>query len=549
MRSDRIKRGVERTPNRALLYATGIGRRGIERPFIGIASSYSDIVPGHVDMRQIERFIERGVESAGGTPFIFGVPAICDGIAMGHYGMRYSLPSRELVADGVESMAQANALDGLVLLTNCDKITPGMLMAAGRIDIPVVVVTAGAMMSGLYRGRKLSLVKDTFEAVGRYQAGNISREELSCVEAEACPGCGSCQGLYTANTMSCLTEAMGMSLTGCACALAVSAKKKRIAYDSGRRVVELVHKGLSARRVLTRNALHNAVVVDNAMGGSTNTTLHLPAIAHEAGVDFKLEFFDEISRRTPHITNMAPGGEYLMEDLEAAGGIPGVLHQLRSLLKPSPTVNGRNIMRIAEAGMVYNEDVIRPLERPYHREGGIAVLKGNLAPEGAVVKQSAVVEKALRIKGPARVFDLEEDAMKAILEGRIKAGDVVVVRYEGPKGGPGMREMLSPTAAIAGMGLSESVALITDGRFSGGTRGPCIGHISPEAADCGPIAYVKEGDIIDVNIPGRRLDLIVPEKEMGERMRKCRVKPTRARGWLMRYSKLVQSAARGAILE
>ncbi len=549
MRSDRIKRGVERTPNRALLYATGIGRQGIEKPFIGIASSYSDIVPGHVDMRQLERFIERGVESAGGTPFIFGVPAICDGIAMGHYGMRYSLPSRELVADEVESMAQANALDGLVLLTNCDKITPGMLMAAGRVDIPVVVVTAGPMMSGLYRGRKLSLVKDTFEAVGRYQAGKMSREELSCVESEACPGCGSCQGLYTANTMACLTEAMGLSLTGCGTALAVSAKKKRISYDSGRRVVELVRKGLTARRILTKNALHNAVVVDNAMGGSTNTTLHLPAIAHEAGVDFRLEYFDEISRRTPHITNMAPGGEHLMEDLEAAGGIPGVLHQLRGVLKPSPTVNGRNIMKIAEAGRVYDEDVIRPLGRPYHREGGIAVLKGNLAPEGAVVKQSAVAEKALRIKGPARVFDLEEHAMRAILEGKIKAGDVVVVRYEGPKGGPGMREMLSPTAAIAGMGLSESVALITDGRFSGGTRGPCIGHVSPEAASCGPIAYVREGDVIDVDIPGRRLDLVVSEREMEERMRKCRVKPTRARGWLLRYSKLVQSAARGAILE
>ncbi|MBU0762492.1 MAG: dihydroxy-acid dehydratase [Candidatus Altiarchaeota archaeon] len=549
MRSDRIKRGVERTPNRALLYATGITSRSMKKPFIGIASAYTDIVPGHVDMRQLERFIERGVESGGGTPFIFGVPAICDGIAMGHYGMRYSLPSRELIADEVESMAGAHALDGLVLLTNCDKITPGMLMAAGRLNIPSIVVTAGPMLGGYSQNRRLSLVRDTFEAVGRYQAGKMNSEDVHCLELEACPGCGSCQGLYTANTMACLTEAMGMSLTGCGTSLAVSAKKKRIAYDSGVAVVDLVRKDLTPRRILTKNAIYNAVVVDNAMGGSTNTTLHIPAIAHDAGVDIKLELFDEVSNKTPHITNLRPGGEHFMEDVERAGGIPAVLNRLKDFIKPSPTVNGLNIKKIAERSCVVDEDVIRPLERAYHKQGGIAVLKGNLAPLGAVVKRTAVSDKALKITGPAKVFNVEEDAMRAILAGKIKSGDVVVIRYEGPKGGPGMREMLSPTAAIAGMGLSDSVALITDGRFSGGTRGPCVGHISPEAADCGPIAYIKEGDEITVDIPGRKLNVKLSKKELEARMKSCKVKKTNAKGWLLRYSKLVQSASKGAILE
>ncbi|MFH1054634.1 MAG: dihydroxy-acid dehydratase [Candidatus Altiarchaeota archaeon] len=549
MRSDRIKRGVERTPNRALLYATGVSRRSMGKPFIGIASSYTDLVPGHVDMRQLERFIERGVEAGGGTPFIFGVPAICDGIAMGHQGMKYSLPSRELIADEVESMAGANALDGLVLLTNCDKVTPGMLMAAARLDIPCIVVTAGPMLCGRKDGVRLDLVKDTFEAVGRYQAGKLSAGDVHSLEVEACPGCGSCQGLYTANTMACLTETMGMSLVGCATALAVSAKKKRIAYESGVRIVSLVRKNLTARRIITKKAIYNAVVVDNAMGGSTNTTLHIPAIAHEAGIEMDFNLFDKVSRKTPHITNIRPAGEHFMEDVEYAGGVPGVLNVLKERLKPNPTVSGYNIKKIAERARVINHDVIRPLARAYHREGGIAVLKGNLAPLGAVVKQTAVTEKALRIKGPAKVYDREEDAMAAILGGKIKAGDVVVIRYEGPKGGPGMREMLSPTAAIAGMGLSESVALITDGRFSGGTRGPCVGHISPEAADCGPLAYVQNGDTILVDIPARKLELLVPAKELDKRRKTCKVKKTTAKGWLLRYSKMVQSAAKGAILE
>jgi dihydroxy-acid dehydratase len=549
MRSDRIKRGVERTPNRALLYATGISRRSIRKPFIGIASSFTDLVPGHVDMRQLERFIERGVEAGGGTPFIFGVPAICDGIAMGHQGMKYSLPSRELIADEVESVAGANALDGLVLLTNCDKITPGMLMAAGRLNIPCIVVTAGPMLCGRLDGRRLDLVKDTFEAVGMHQAGKLSNDQVHALEIEACPGCGSCQGLYTANTMACLTEAMGMSLTGCATSLAVSAKKKRIAYDSGFRVVELVRKNLTTRRVITKNSIYNAIVVDNAMGGSTNTTLHIPAIAHDAGIEIDFNLFDEVSRRTPHITNLRPSGEHFLEDVEYAGGMPAVLHQLRDRLKPNPTVSGFNIKKIADKAIVINDEVIRPTSRPYHKQGGIAVLKGNLAPLGSVVKQTAVADRAMRIDGPARVFDCEEEAMAAILKGKITPGDVVVIRYEGPKGGPGMREMLSPTSAIAGMGLSESVALITDGRFSGGTRGPCIGHISPEAADCGPLAYVNEGDRILVDIPNRKLELKVDKKELEARRRKCKIKKTTARGWLLRYSRMVQSAARGAILE
>jgi len=550
MRSDRIKRGIERTPNRALLYATGLSKSSIHKPFIGIASSYTDLVPGHVDMRQLERFIERGVEAGGGTPFIFGVPAICDGIAMGHYGMRYSLPSRELIADEVESMVGANALDGLVLLTNCDKITPGMLMAAGRLDVPVIVVTAGPMLCGRSKeGKRLDLVHDTFEAVGMYQAGKLTGEEVHSLEVEACPGCGSCQGLYTANTMSCLTEVMGLSLTGCATALAVSAKKKRIAYQSGVRIVELVRNGLTARRIITKNAIYNAVVVDNAMGGSTNTTLHIPAIAHEAGIEIDFNIFDEISRKTPHITHIRPSGEHFMEDVEYAGGIPAVLNVLKDLLKPNPTVNGFNIKKIAEKSRVLNPDVIRSLDKAYHREGSIAVLKGNLAPLGSVVKQTAVSPKAMRIQGPAKVYDCEEDAMAAILKGKVKAGDVVVIRYEGPRGGPGMREMLSPTSAIAGMGLSESVALITDGRFSGGTRGPCVGHISPEAADCGPIAYVKDGDQILVDIPGRKLELLVSESELARRKKTCKIRETKARGWLLRYSRMVQSAAKGAILE
>lgn len=549
MRSDLVKKGYERTPNRALLYATGMSKRQMEMPFIGIASSFTDLVPGHIAMRDLERFIERGVHSAGGTSFIFGVPAICDGIAMGHEGMKYSLPSRELIADEIESIAKAHALDGLVLLTNCDKITPGMLMAAARLDIPCIVVTAGPMLSGMYRGKRRSLVRDTFEAVGRYNAGLIDERELEGLEMSACPGAGSCQGVYTANTMACVTEAIGMSLMGCATALAVDAKKRRIAFESGYRIVELVKENITARKIMTREAFENGIRMDMALGGSTNAVLHITAIAHEAGVDLDLNAFDRLSRETPHIANLRPGGEHFMEDLEYAGGIPAVMHVLRDLLNDNPTVTGLSVKQIAEQAEVIDPEVIHSPDNPYHSEGGIAVLWGSLAPDGAVVKQTAVSESAMVFKGKARVFNSEEEAMAAILGDRIKEGDVVVIRYEGPKGGPGMREMLSPTSAIVGKGLSNSVALITDGRFSGGTRGPCIGHISPEAAEGGPIALVEEGDPILIDIPKRRLDLLLPQEEIERRSREWSPpEPKVKTGYLARYAKLVTSANTGAVL-
>jgi len=549
MRSDQSTSGVERAPARALLYATGLGPRQMERPFIGIASSFSDLVPGHIGMRDLERFIERGIEFAGGVPFVFGIPAICDGIAMGHPGMFYSLPSRELIADSVESVAQAHALDGLVLLTDCDKITPGMLMAAGRLDIPCIVVTAGPMLSGHQGTKRLSLVRDTFEAVGRYQAGKISEDELTELEQRACPGAGSCQGMYTANTMACVTEAMGMSLPMCATAIAGMAEKRRIAYASGQRVVEMVRRSVTARQILTDAAVRNGIRVDMALGGSTNTALHIPAIAHAAGVDLKLSVLDEISRQTPHIANMRPGGEHFMEDLHWAGGIPAVLSVLRPLLEDAMTVDGRSILAVAEEHRIVDPEVIRTFDKPYHKEGGIAVLFGSLAPDGCVVKQSAVTEEARVFEGPARVFDLEEDAMQAILNRKIKSGDVVVVRYEGPRGGPGMREMLSPTSALAGMGHGQDVALITDGRFSGGTRGPCIGHVSPEAAEGGPIALVQEGDRIRIDIPARRLDLLVEETDLQKRREAWTPpEPKVTTGWLRRYASMVSSAASGAVL-
>ncbi|MFH1957036.1 MAG: dihydroxy-acid dehydratase [bacterium] len=549
MRSHKIKNGFERTPNRALLYGTGISRAEMKKPFIGIASSYTDLVPGHVGMRDLERHIERGIYAGGGAAFIFSVSAICDGIAMGHIGMHYSLPSRELIADMIESVVQAHQLDGLVLLTDCDKINPGMLMAAARLNVPAIVVTAGPMLSGYYKGQRRSLVRDTFEAVGLYQAGKICRAELDALEMEACPGQGSCQGMYTANTTACLIEAMGMSVTGCGTALAGMAKKKRIAYESGEKIMTLVKQNIKTRDILNKNAFHNAVVLDLALGGSTNTVLHLPAIAHEAGVDFKIDLFDKLSRKVPHITNIRPGGEYFMEDLEFAGGIPAVLKRLIPFLKDNRTVSGPSIKSIAKKSVIADEDVIRPLSKAYHREGGIAILSGNLAPDGAVVKQSAVDKQVRIFKGPARVFDSEEEAMKAILSKKIKKGSVVVIRYEGPKGGPGMREMLAPTSAITGMGLSNSVALITDGRFSGGTRGPCIGHISPEAAEKGPIAAVREGDIISIDIDKRKISVDLSETEIKSRLAKTKIKHKKMSGWLARYSRMVTSAATGAILK
>jgi dihydroxy-acid dehydratase len=549
VRSKIIKKGLERVPHRALLYATGIPRTEMDKPFIGVATSFTDIIPGHIGMRDLERFIEKGIHTGGGYPFFFGIPGICDGIAMGHRGMHYSLPSRELIADSVETIAEAHQFDGLVLLTNCDKITPGMLMAAARVNIPSVVVTAGPMLSGHLKGRRLSLVNDTFEAIGKYKKGLISNEEIEALEECACPGAGSCQGMYTANTMACVTEALGMSLEGCATALAVSAKKKRIAFESGRRIVELIKRNITPRKVMTRNAFENAIMIDLALGGSTNTVLHIPAIANDAGIDLLLEVFDELSRKIPHICDMLPAGRHYLEDLDYAGGIPALLKRLREHIHDNITVSGKGIFAIADSAQVQDEDVIRPLNKAYHKEGGIAVLRGNLAPDGAVVKQSAVSHGMMQFEGVAKVFESEEDAMKTILAGNIHSGDVVVIRYEGPKGGPGMREMLSPTAAISGMGLSESVALITDGRFSGGTRGPCIGHISPEAMEGGPLAIIKNGDRIRIDIPKRKIDLILSGGEIKMRLNTWRPPaPKIQKGYLSRYAKMVSSAGKGAIM-
>ncbi len=550
LRSDRIKKGVERTPHRALLYATGISKDSLRKPFIGIVSSFSDVVPGHINMREIGRFAERGVEAGGGCPFTFGVPAICDGIAMGHSGMKYSLPLRELIADSIESVVNAHCFDGLILLTNCDKITPGMLMAAARINIPAIVITAGPMLSGRYRGKRLSYVRDSFETVGKFKKKKIKEEELISLEREACPGAGSCQGLYTANTMACLTEAMGMSLPGTGSSLAISAKKKRLAYNAGVRSVQLVREKIFPRKIMKREAFENAIKVDMALGGSTNTILHLLAIAKEAKVELSLSSFERIGKETPHLVNLRPGGESFMEDLEWAGGIPAVLHTMRNLLSDTLTVSGKPLLKIAEEASMWDNEVIRPLENPYHTEGGIAILFGSLAPEGAVVKQSAVQEKMKKFKGKAKIFNNEEDAMEAILKNKIKKGDVVVIRYEGPKGGPGMREMLSPTSAIVGMGLSESVALITDGRFSGGTRGPCIGHICPEAAMGGPIALIKDGDPIIIDIHKKRLDIGISSTELKKRKEKWTPPPATAKeGYLARYSYFVGPSSQGAILQ
>jgi dihydroxy-acid dehydratase len=544
-----IKKGLERTPHRALLKGTGVPHNQMDKPFIGVATSFTDLIPGHVGMRDLERFIEKGVHSGGGYAFFFGIPGVCDGMAMGHKGMHYSLPTRELIADMVESVAEAHRLDGLVLLTNCDKITPGMLMAAARLDIPCIVVTAGPMMSGRgTAGRKYSFVSDTFEAMARYKAGVINDKELQVCEDNACPGMGSCQGLFTANTMAILTETMGMSLPRCGTALAVSALKRRIAFASGEKIVELVNNNVTPRSIMTRAAFENAIRVDLALGGSSNTVLHLLAIAHEAGVELPLELFDELGKDTPQLASMNPAGEHFMEDLDIAGGVAGVLKQLGSKIKDTPTLFGLTTHQLAESIQNVDEEVIRPLGNPIKKEGGIAILSGNIAPKGAVVKQSGVSAAMMTFEGTARCFDAEELAMAAIMEGRIKSGDVVVIRYEGPKGGPGMREMLAPTAAIMGMGLGDSVALITDGRFSGGTRGPCIGHISPEAAEGGPIGLVVDGDRIRLDIPNRRLELLVDEATLAIRRAGWKApQPKIKGGWLARYAKVVTSAHTGAV--
>jgi dihydroxy-acid dehydratase len=548
-RSDLITQGFERTPHRALLKGTGVPGEQMDKPFIGIASSFTDLIPGHIGMRDLERFIEKGVHTGGGFSFIFGIPGVCDGIAMGHKGMHYSLPTRELIADMIESIAEAHRLDGLVLLTNCDKITPGMLMAAARLDIPCIVVTAGPMLAGRGReGRRFSFVTDTFEAMAQFKAGVIDEQQLQVCEDKACPGAGSCQGLFTANTMAILTETMGMSLMQCATTPAVSAYKRRLAFASGQRIVSLVRDNITPRQILTSEAFENAIRVDLALGGSSNTVLHLLAIAREAGVPLPLEDFDRLSRETPQLASMNPGGKYFMEDLDAAGGVPGVLYQLRDRILDNPTLSGLTVQQIIEQVKEVDEEVIQPIDQPVRPEGGIAILSGNLAPKGAVVKQSGVSESMMRFEGKARCFDSEEAAMAALMGGKIVGGEVVVIRYEGPKGGPGMREMLAPTATLMGLGLGDSVALITDGRFSGGTRGPCIGHISPEAAEGGPIALVQDGDTIVLDIPARRLELKVDESVLAERRQSwTKPEPKIKSGWLARYARVVTSAHTGAI--
>ena len=550
MRSSVVTQGVEAAPHRALLYGCGLCRKDMDKPLIGIASSATDLIPGHIHLPRLERAIEKGIAAAGGVPMKFQVAGICDGISMGHSGMHYSLPSRELIADMVESIMQAHALDGMVLLTNCDKITPGMLMAAARIDVPSIVVTGGPMLSGMYHMKRQSLVRAVFEGLGKVQAGEITAKELEAIEATACPTAGSCQGLYTANTMACCTEAMGMSLPGCGAALAVLSEKDRIAYESGERIVELVRKGVTARQMITRKSLENALRVDMALGGSTNTCLHLPAIAHEAGIDLPLDTIDAISKDTPNITWLRPGGEYFMEDLHYAGGIPAVLKRLGTKIHNCPTVSGKTTRQIQREATVEDEDIIRSVKNPYSAEGGIAVLRGNLAPDGCIVKQTAVSPETMCMTGKAKIFEGEEPAMRAVLDGKIKKGMIVIIRYEGPKGGPGMREMLSPTSALAGMGLHTSVGLLTDGRFSGGTRGLSVGHISPEAAAGGPIALVKAGDLITVDIPNRSITLHVSDAELARRRKKWKApKPKITTGWLARYAAQVTSGATGAVMQ
>jgi dihydroxy-acid dehydratase len=550
MRSDVTKKGLERAPHRALLHATGVTRAALARPFIGIADASTDLIPGHVHLGDLCRLIERGIHSGGGQSFRFGVPGVCDGIVMGHSGMHYSLPLRELIADVVESVAKAHALDGIVLLTNCDKITPGMLMALARLDIPGIVVTGGPMLGG-YKGmdRCLSLIKGTFEAVGLHQAGKITAEEVSELEMRACPGAGSCQGMYTANTMACVSETLGLTLPFGGTAPAVSAERGRLAFESGERIVQLVREDKTSRQFMTEAAFRNAIRVDMALGGSTNTALHIPAIARDAGVKVDLDLFDAISHATPTLCSLDPGGTHFVEDLHHAGGVPAVMKQLGERIENAATVSGLSTRQVAAAARIVSEDVIRPASNPRMAEGGIAVLRGNLAPDGAIVKQSAVKPESQHLKGPARVFDGEDAAFKAILAGAIQPGQVVVVRYEGPRGGPGMREMLAPTSALAGMGIGDKVGLITDGRFSGGTRGPCIGHVSPEASSGGIIGLVKEGDAIEIDIPGRKLTLHVDEAELARRRAAFQPVPPKVNtGWLARYAKLVSSAAQGAVL-
>ncbi|MBP3200988.1 MAG: dihydroxy-acid dehydratase [Lachnospiraceae bacterium] len=552
MKSDSIKVGVDRTPNKSLLYALGLTDEEIKRPLIGVVSSFNEIVPGHMNIDKITEAVKAGVRLAGGTPIEFPAIAVCDGIAMGHIGMKYSLVTRDLIADSTECMAIAHGFDGLVMIPNCDKNVPGLLMAAARVNVPTIFVSGGPMLSGKLKSGKRTCLSTMFEAVGAYHAGKMNDEEIKEWTENACPTCGSCSGMYTANSMNCLTESIGMALKGNGTVPAVYSKRLRLAKETGIKIMELVEKDIKPRDIMTKEAFENALTIDMALGCSTNTMLHLPAIAHELGIDIDLHHVNDISEKTPNLCHLAPAGNTFMEDLELAGGVYAVMKELekKNLLNENIiTVTGKTVKENLVNIKNYDNEVIRDIDNPFTKTGGLAILFGNLAPDGCVVKRSAVSDSMLKHKGPARVFDSEEDAIKAIYDKNINSGDVVVIRYEGPKGGPGMREMLYPTSAIAGMGLDKEVALITDGRFSGATRGASIGHVSPEAASGGNIAYVNEGDIISIDIPNYKIELEVSDDELNKRKANSTLKEPKVKtGYLARYAKVVSSADKGAIL-
>lgn len=552
MKSDAVKKGMQTAPQRSLFNALGLTEEELEKPLVGIVSSYNEIVPGHMNIDKIVEAVKMGVAMAGGTPIVFPAIAVCDGIAMGHVGMKYSLVTRDLIADSTECMATAHQFDALVMVPNCDKNVPGLLMAAARLNVPTIFVSGGPMLAGHVKGEKTSL-SSMFEAVGAHAAGKITAEEVDDYVCNACPTCGSCSGMYTANSMNCLTEAIGMGLRGNGTVPAVYSQRLKIAKHAGMKVMELLEKNIRPRDILTKEAFENALTIDMALGCSTNTMLHLPAIAHEAGVEINLDIANQISAKTPNLCHLAPAGHHYMEELNEAGGIYAVMNELnkKGLLHTDlVTATGKTVGENIAGCENRNKEIIRPIEEPYSETGGIAVLRGNIAPDSCVVKRSAVVLEMMVHEGPARVFDCEEDAIEAIKGGRIVAGDVVVIRYEGPKGGPGMREMLNPTSAIAGMGLGSSVALITDGRFSGASRGASIGHVSPEAAVGGPIALIEEGDIISINIPENTIDVKLSEEELSSRKEKWAPKEPKVKtGYLARYASMVTSADRGAVLE
>jgi len=552
MRSDAIKKGVERAPQRSLLYAVGCSPSDWNKPFIGVASSFTEIVPGHIHLQSIAQTVKEGIRDRGGVPFEFNAIAVCDGIAMNHLGMKYSLPSREIIADSMEIMARAHAFDALVFIPNCDKVVPGMLMAAVRLNLPCIFVSGGPMMAGkLTRGDETKIVdlNSVFMAVGQLAKDDISEDELTELEKVACPGCGSCSGMFTANTMNCLTEAMGMALPGNGTIPAVQARRTQLAYQAGQQIMDVLTKNILPRDIITKNSIYNTFAVDMALGGSTNSVLHLTAIAHEAGIDFPLSWLNEISQNIPHICKLSPAGEYHIEDLDLAGGIMAVMREISDLLKlETKTVLGKSIGEVIKEHDVKDRNVIHPLSNPYSTTGGISMLFGNLAPDGSVVKRAAVAPEMLVHRGPARVFDSEEEATSAIMAERIKPGDVVVIRYEGPKGGPGMREMLMPTSLLSGMGMDKEVALITDGRFSGATKGASIGHVSPEAAERGPIAALSNGDIIKIDIPNHKLEVELNQREIEQRLSSLPAfEPKIETGYLKHYADKVTSASKGAV--